>query len=781
MKYLHYILSIFILLLGSLKGSSQNTIANGLQVKTAAGAAPEQAIPTNGGISYFDGNGILKKTTIVSGTGRVNISVAAMRALTTAISGAIYRTTDIGKEGEWVYDPSDNTSTDNTGTVIVDGGNHRFKRIIPGDQLNVTWFGAIGDSNTDCSAAITRATAAAAGHTLYFPSGKYLLNSMISTPLINTNWLGQDSTSVITGGFGPTLVTFGTITNANIRNMRFVCTYVNATEQGVGMITTSHTDIINFTTDNCWFTNPATNSDAICFLTNIGDSTVPQHVMYNINITHNHFFAIGRIAVDIFNRKYDAAGSQRAQNIHVDNNFADSLGTKGTWGLFVSFDGTGNYNSCNNNHIRNAFKAGIEMNHGNSQVIGNVLEYTTRSFIPLEMDPIVPIYGMVVANNQTIGSNTYSTFFLVNNSQFYGNRLFANMSTAAGDGAVYLIGCNNNTFTGERYSSTVTTLRLSSQPTPGARFAGFTCSNNQFRNCIFTATVGVSSRLLISSDSTLTFNNVITQCSFIKAVDSTYFQQVQGASNNYVYDNYHDGTLANFTVNPLYPTSNNPQFTGNVVVPTLAQGTNDNRAASTAFVLANASVSDDSYILSQTQLGGNIKGQTLGVTLSQVNSAGALQSGMLRLVAVYIRQSQTVTGIKWVPSTAGSYTSSNTNGVALYSWSAGVLTKIAESNNTGGIWSTFFGTGAFGSLAFSSPHAVTSGVYFVGLLYNSSAETTAPTLGTTPAMTNTVASLAGMTGSTCLSGFIAGQTSFPSTINFTSVTPNTTNFWIGLY
>src|SRR6185369_2205319 len=124
---------------------------------------------------------------------------------------------------------------------------------------------------------------------------------------------------------------------------------------------------------------------------------------------------------------------------------------------------------------------GIEMNYGNSQIIGNFLEYTSRAFIPIECDPIVPIYNVKVFNNQTVGANTYCTFFNVFNSQFSGNNFFANMSTAAGDGAVYVIGSNNR-FTGEIYQSTATALRVSSQPTLGSRYYGTASTGNVFKS-----------------------------------------------------------------------------------------------------------------------------------------------------------------------------------------------------------------------------------------------------------------------------------------------------------
>lgn len=73
------------------------------------------------------------------------LTLADLRAKNSNTSD-IYYTTNSGQEGEWKYDPSDSTSIDNTGTVVVGPTGMRFKRIIEYGQYNVTWYGAIGDN-----------------------------------------------------------------------------------------------------------------------------------------------------------------------------------------------------------------------------------------------------------------------------------------------------------------------------------------------------------------------------------------------------------------------------------------------------------------------------------------------------------------------------------------------------------------------------------------------------------------------------------------------------------
>ena len=83
---------------------------------------------------------------------------------------------DSGKEGVFVYDNTDTTSTDDTGVVIkTNTGNYIYKRKYK-NAVNVKWFGAKGDGLTDDTTAIQNAL------TLYddvfVPKGTYLVNGL---------------------------------------------------------------------------------------------------------------------------------------------------------------------------------------------------------------------------------------------------------------------------------------------------------------------------------------------------------------------------------------------------------------------------------------------------------------------------------------------------------------------------------------------------------------------------------------------------------------------------
>jgi hypothetical protein len=109
----------------------------------------------------------------------------------TANTADIYYTTNIGQEGEWYYYGTDNTTLDNTGTIITspsitDPTNTSsrivFKRIIDG-EINIEWFGAKGDyylANGSVNTSPTNNTAAIEeaiklNTSLFFPKGVYLV------------------------------------------------------------------------------------------------------------------------------------------------------------------------------------------------------------------------------------------------------------------------------------------------------------------------------------------------------------------------------------------------------------------------------------------------------------------------------------------------------------------------------------------------------------------------------------------------------------------------------
>jgi hypothetical protein len=110
----------------------------------------------------------------------------------------------------------------------------------------------------------------------------------------------------------------------------------------------------------------------------------------------------------------------------------------------------------------------------------------------------------------------------------------------------------------------------------------------------------------------------------------------------------------------------------------------------------------------------------------------AMTDGQIYLSAVYLPTAATITGARWFQNVAGVYTADNYNGVGLYSYSGGTLTLVASSTDDGTIWKS---TGTQ-SKAFSTPYSAVAGVYYLGFIYNSSAQTTAPSIVGSPNKTS---------------------------------------------
>lgn len=135
----------------------------------------------------------------------------------------------------------------------------------------------------------------------------------------------------------------------------------------------------------------------------------------------------------------------------------------------------------------------------------------------------------------------------------------------------------------------------------------------------------------------------------------------------------------------------------------------------------------DDFLQGIRQLGSVALGRTLSLGPPSVTIA--LIDGRCQLVACFLKKPGTVTGVKFIQLTQGNYTADNNNRIGLYTVSAGVLTLVASSANNGDLWK-----GAAGTITvpFNVPYVATAGVYYVGYIYNYSAQVTTPVIaGTT--------------------------------------------------
>lgn len=171
-------------------------------------------------------------------------------------------------------------------------------------------------------------------------------------------------------------------------------------------------------------------------------------------------------------------------------------------------------------------------------------------------------------------------------------------------------------------------------------------------------------------------------------------------------------------------------------------------------------------------LGSGFLGTSLASPSAIINGNASLITGRCQFIAYYLPKATTITGVKWYQNTKGNYTSSDYNGVGLYTYSGGTVTLVASSTNDGNIWQTA-SSATWTSKAFSSTYSASKGIHFIALLYNSSAQTTAPAIGS-------AASVQGgsvgydFTNSAKILSYVNFKLSFPSTqaMSGTSIDPN---------
>lgn len=146
--------------------TSINGDASSTQSFTTGTTGTDFSIVTNSGITTFNfptanpsNRGLLSPSDynlFFNKTDNFFISLSGLRAITSPSTTIKYFITDKGYEGYFLYDPSDASSTDNTGTCIVSSNGKRFKRIYTG-PAQASWFGIKADNLTDNATALNLA------------------------------------------------------------------------------------------------------------------------------------------------------------------------------------------------------------------------------------------------------------------------------------------------------------------------------------------------------------------------------------------------------------------------------------------------------------------------------------------------------------------------------------------------------------------------------------------------------------------------------------------------
>jgi hypothetical protein len=166
-----------------------------------------------------------------------------------------------------------------------------------------------------------------------------------------------------------------------------------------------------------------------------------------------------------------------------------------------------------------------------------------------------------------------------------------------------------------------------------------------------------------------------------------------------------------------------------------------------------------------------------GQGVESVTLTAALVSGSHRVTYFDLSAPTTLNGVRWYQAVQGSYTANNFNGFAIYRYDAVNDTAylVAQTANTGTIWQATANT--WNTIDFTAPVNLEAGAYRIVAYYSSSAQTTAPTIGSAGNVVN------GLVFLLPNSGRLSGQLTQTTPANFKTSNVASSGFQpiIGLY
>jgi hypothetical protein len=176
-------------------------------------------------------------------------------------------------------------------------------------------------------------------------------------------------------------------------------------------------------------------------------------------------------------------------------------------------------------------------------------------------------------------------------------------------------------------------------------------------------------------------------------------------------------------------------------------------------------------------LGANVKAIPIFCDMD-ASTGYTLLDSTIYVTAVYIPVAETITGVRFSLSVQGNYTADGNNRVGLYKVSGTTATLVASTANDGDLWKG--AQYAWTNHAFSSTYSAEAGAYYIGFLYNYSAQTAAPIIycGEAVALGNQSSF---MGNSVRVRGTLANQSDLPSSFNMTSASTKTDSPMIILY
>jgi len=222
-------------------------------------------------------------------------------------------------------------------------------------------------------------------------------------------------------------------------------------------------------------------------------------------------------------------------------------------------------------------------------------------------------------------------------------------------------------------------------------------------------------------------------------------------------------------------TGDQTTISGNAGTATTLQ---TSRQINTVSFNGSADINVDANKVTQSYLGGGCLVSDIQGFLTS-SSGNALNNQQIIFIAKPLLKNETISGFKFRIQISGVFVGNNNNKAGAYELNpaTGLLTKRAESANDQTIWKQ--STAILNTVSFVTPYAFTAGVIYFAFLYCRSSQTTAPSI--LRASANSPDQYAGVSldfpNSIKLYGSLSSQTDLPATVNMSSITVSTNNFW----
>lgn len=513
------------------------------------------------------------------------------------------------------------------GTTLVSGVGAKVNGAVIsadtlGAEINALWYGAQGDGLFDNYTILSYVLATnSIHHRIHLPAGNYYSSQMLPTVLVNSKFYGDDSSTKIICPAG-TVIALGDFINSTIEHIRLLDTRVHSAQDFVhGPIYSNGNHTWNSKLIDVDISAPNDNVTGVNILCQNGSNggSIDRLTLERMNI-HD----MGQSGVSIMNRNYGPGGSDSGKNVWIIDSRISNLGTQGTNGTGVTWDGNGTGGGILRTSFSNCFDICIENTGYSYQEYGWIKMRNSNPSNPLYGigSSGRPIVGMWVHDIQEpdsmpngngfsnwIGSTIERSTFLANGgapgaifrnctnvlSQHnhygtnFGNGLLVQSHLPDTGSSTIPLPCTNNIF---QYDSVDN--RTASANTALIQFSGPFASNNQFDH----VKLGKASGGLYVQDTSLgAHNNCISNASLLSDTTNLSFNTVviSMSDANYTFNQDQDGIMS-----PYYIVN------GSLTAPRVLTFTNRSHTGFTIF---------------------NNTGQTLNPTYSITSSSTPLPAG----------------------------------------------------------------------------------------------------------------------------------------------------------